>query len=327
MISKSSLIQSRRLLVVFLVIIFVASSSLLLKAENSDEKGYLGVHVAALSQQDKEDLGVGFGVLVTDVVKDKAADKAGIKEDDVVLYFNGEKIRRTQDLVDAVRDTKPGDKVKVKLLRKGKKLDIKVIVDKYQSLIGKLMTRKSGNRLLWFTGSGYLGIQLHQLDSDLAKYFGVAEKEGALVLKVVKESPAEKAGFKTGDVIVAINKKEVTSPEDVQEILSDKEKGDTVDISVVRHKKKTQIKAELGHGPKLRSFGFFKDFGKKLHFRVPRAHFEVPEIDFYIPDFKDFKFHVYKWKDGSKKKIKKKLKDVKKKLKKENYHTFDYITI
>ena len=98
-------------------------------------------------------------------------------------------------------------------------------------------------------------------------------------------------------------------------------------ISVVRHKKKTQIKAELGHGPKLHSFGFFKDFGKRLRFRVPRAHFKDPEIDFYIPDFKDFKFHIYEWKDGTKKKIKKKLKDIKKKLKKEKYHTFDYITI
>ena len=55
MISKSSLIQSRRLLVIFLVTIFVVSSSLFLKAEKRDEKGDLGVHVTALSQDEKED--------------------------------------------------------------------------------------------------------------------------------------------------------------------------------------------------------------------------------------------------------------------------------
>lgn len=327
MIKESSLIHSRRLLVVFLVALFVAGSSFFLSAEKGTEMGYLGVRVTPLSQDEKEDLGVAFGVMVTDVVKDQAADKAGILEDDVILYFNGEKIRRTQDLVDAVRDTKPGQKVTVQFFRKGKKTETKVTVGKYESPLSKLFTRKSGNRMLFFSGSGYLGVQLHQMDKDLAKYFGVAEKEGALILHVVEESPAEKAGLKAGDVIVAIGKQEVTAPEDVRELLSDKEKGDKVDISVVRHKKKTRIKAELGHGPKLHSFGFFKDFGKKLRFAIPKMHFEYPEMELHFPDHKDFKFHIFRWDEGTQKELEKKMKDVKKKMKKRKYHLFDYITI
>jgi len=209
-----------------LLIVCLISASALFAAAMGRRQGYLGVSVERLSRDEREELKVTHGVIVADVVAKSPAEMAGIREDDVIQYFNGEKIRTPDDLVEAVRDTEPKKTVKVTLHREGKRMDIDVAVGRLRSSYtlsyggnGNVITVMGG-------GGGYLGVQLQELNRDLAPYFGVEEDGGALVLRVESESPAAEAGMKGGDVIVEIDEEEIWDPQDVRDILSDFEVGD-----------------------------------------------------------------------------------------------------
>jgi S1-C subfamily serine protease len=88
---------------------------------------------------------------------------------------------------------------------------------------------------------GRLGVMLQDLSPALAEFFGV--KEGALVASVNKDTPAEKAGIKAGDVITAIDGKTVTAAGDVAAQL--REKSGEISVSVVRDKKALNLKATI----------------------------------------------------------------------------------
>jgi len=121
-------------LILFLSLVLVGAASYLVAAGGKRPgKGYLGVSIERLSQEEKEELDVTHGVVVTRVTKGEAADKAGIEEDDVIQFFNDEKIRRPTNLVDAVRECKPGTQAKVQLVRDGKAKEVTVTLGKLKS--------------------------------------------------------------------------------------------------------------------------------------------------------------------------------------------------
>lgn len=278
--------------------------------------GYLGVNVERLSAEEKQEFGVTFGVLVTRLVKDQAAEKAGIKKYDVIQYFNDEKIRRPDDLVEAVRDCKPETKAEVKLVRDGKSKQITVT-------LGKLESKWQGfgwgdnKGFLFVPGKGgYLGVHLQELNKDLAEYFGVKKGEGALVLKVGENTPAEKAGLKAGDVITRIGDKEVAEPEDVHKIVLDLEEGNNVAIEVVRHKKKMTVTAEVGERPGFHGVRILRGLGEKgRYIETPDIRMDVPELIDGSRVIWEDKYHKYlkKYKERQNEaaeKIRKKLKEV-----------------
>jgi serine protease Do len=82
---------------------------------------------------------------------------------------------------------------------------------------------------------GYLGISPQDIDADLAKQFGLADQTGALVGDVVPETPAAKAGIKAGDVIVAINGKNITDANNLKLTVSQFAPGTTVSVKFVRN--------------------------------------------------------------------------------------------
>ena len=121
--------------------------------------------------------------------------------------------------------------------------------------------------------------QLNLRIENCAKDFGVKDDEGALILKVEEESPAEEAGLKAGDVIVQMEAKNISEPKDVSDILSDLEEGDEVTIQVIRHKKKKSVKAELEERPGFRNIKIFKDIGDKIHSSLPYFHSSIPDFE------------------------------------------------
>jgi len=278
--------------VLILGLLLVGVPSGLLAGEASG-KGYLGVSIDRVSKDDKEEFKVDFGLLVTKVAKGEAAEKAGIKKYDVLQYFNAEKLRRSDDLIEAVREAKPGTQAKVKLVRDGKEKELTVTLgewkEKHLSFDWK---DKGGKMYTLMSGHGYLGVYLHELNKDLAEYFGVKEKGGALILSVGKETPAEKAGLKSGDVIVKFNGKEVSSPRDVTKMIVDLNKGDKVDVDVIRHKKKESLKAELDARTGMKGYRMFKGLGDKMNIEIPQFHWSSPEgedIDIIIKEKLDKK--------------------------------------
>jgi predicted metalloprotease with PDZ domain len=301
--------------------LFLVGTGLNLKAGKDSGRGYLGVMVENLSKEDREELGLTHGVRVTKVIQDQAAEKAGIKKGDIIQYFNEEKIRRPSNLVDAVRDVKPKTQVKVKLVRDGKNKELTITLGKLKSDFH--WSGIGGDKNVFFISGkgGYLGVQLHEMDKDLAGYFGLKKDEGALILKVEEDSPAEKAGLKSGDVIVQVDKKKIEEPADVSEILRDMEEGDEVQIQVIRHKKKETVKAKLDDRQSWGGLGILKGDFDKIPSKFPLQHFY-----FNMPHHSDDDVIILKKKLKKKaEEAKDKAEKVKKKLKKIKEKEYIYI--
>lgn len=111
----------------------------ILKKGGDLEPGWLGVYIQNLDEDLKESVDADHGVLVSKVVEDSPAEEAGIREGDVIVAFDKEKIEDTKDLQRAVRKTQPGAKAKITVLRKGKKktftADIKEREDGFSRVI------------------------------------------------------------------------------------------------------------------------------------------------------------------------------------------------
>jgi serine protease Do len=261
-------------------VVVLAAGTLTLLAGEKPEHGYLGVSVQSLDSAAKEKLGVKNGVEVTGVGKESAAAKAGIKEDDVIQLVNGEKIRDPQDLVDIIGELAPGAKVKIGLWREGKTLELNA----------ELGQREHGKDFVWkgeklphiIRSSAYLGIVLQELNPDLASYFGVKAGEGALIIGVEKETPAEKAGLKSGDVIVQMGDKAVKGAASVHEILAGLKKGDAIAVTVVRHGKKETLKAEPDFDRRRRIMRIFRGYqgkdGEDLEIDIPDFDIQLPPL-------------------------------------------------
>ena len=96
---------------------------------------------------------------------------------------------------------------------------------------------------------GWLGVSIQELTPELAKNFGVTDAQGALVGEVVKDSPAAKAGFIAGDVIVAMDGKPVDSPTTLRNRVADMKVGKEVEVRVIRDKKPTDLKVKIAEQP------------------------------------------------------------------------------
>lgn len=96
---------------------------------------------------------------------------------------------------------------------------------------------------------GYLGVSLQELTPDLASQFGLKNAHGAIVSETVHGGPGDKAGLKSGDVITAIDGKEVQSSDDLTMDVISHAPGSTVTLSVVRDGKPMDVKVTLTQRP------------------------------------------------------------------------------
>lgn len=312
------------------------------KQKQIEAKGFLGVTIERLNSDDKEELKADFGVMITKVMKDKAADKAGLKRYDVIQYVDGEKIRRPGDLSEEISAHKPDSKVKIKLIRDGKSMEVAVKLGKRKVhkhsyfFPGK---DKKGNFTIKKFKRAYLGVTLMELNKDLAWYFGVKPKQGVLVTKVSKKSPAEKAGIKSGDVILKVEGKKVTESKDIIKVIGDMEEGNKVNLVVMRQKKEVKVNAELDERKLFGNFRVFTSEDGDYSFKHGNVHVEAPRIRIkrgywsddghHIIIDSDKKFHILEKEMKNLKKIKelKKLKEHQKKKVRKILEHKDHTTI
>ncbi len=283
---KRSIVIISSALILLLIFSLIYLPNRLSSAEKeTKKKGYLGVSVQELSRREKKDLKAEFGVIITNIEEDSPADKDGLMEDDVIQQVNDAKITRSSTLTRVIRKIKPGEKAKIVVIRDGKEKTITVTIGSQKSSRSYSFSVSPGKNLFsWYGGrKAYLGVQLQELNKDLAPYFGVKADEGALILVIDEDSPAEKAGLKSGDVITKIDGEEINDPEDVQEIVSELEEDDEIKIEFIRQNRKQTVNAKLeepesGHN-------FFISPGRKIQElklkRSPDKYFDLrlPEIN------------------------------------------------
>ncbi len=133
-----------------------------------------------------------------------------------------------------------------------------------RNVVGRLI---EGKRVLY----GWLGINVQDLDENLATYFGLPDREGVLVAKVLEGSPAQKGGFKDGDLIRTFNGKKI---KDVNQLLKEvgrTQVGKKVKVDIIRDKSQMTLEVEIGERP-----SEIEEFGK-LSVKTWRG-IEVQEI-------------------------------------------------
>jgi serine protease Do len=96
---------------------------------------------------------------------------------------------------------------------------------------------------------GWLGVQIQPVTDDIAQSLGLTASQGALVADVTDNSPAAKAGIRTGDTIVSVNGTEVLEPKDLARRIAQIKPGQPVDIGVLRDGKQTSVSVEIGTMP------------------------------------------------------------------------------
>jgi predicted metalloprotease with PDZ domain len=190
------------------------------------------------------------GVEITMVDADAPAGKAGLKEHDVILEFNGTAVESEEQIRRLIREVPPGRTVTLGISRDGAPMKISAQLADHSTVAAQARPRTiiSAPRVQVFprngmdlpfqvqTYSSVLGVQTESLTRQLGDYFGVQNGEGVLVRSVEKGSAAEKAGLKAGDVIIKADNEKLTDRSDLSHILRSHRTGGKMTLVVMRDK-------------------------------------------------------------------------------------------
>ncbi|MEE8109949.1 MAG: Do family serine endopeptidase [bacterium] len=169
-----------------------------LKIYGSPRRGWLGLSVRAVTPTVAKNLGLTGreGALVSDVRTAGPAAIAGVRKGDVIVEFNGRRIRGMRDLPKWVASMRPGARARLKLVRNGRKLEVAVFLRATED--SPSQEARAGRRL---------GLQVTPMSSGLARRMGIRPLAGVVISSVAEGSFAQAAGLQAGDVILEINRK------------------------------------------------------------------------------------------------------------------------
>lgn len=189
-----------------------------LKGGETVVRGQLGVLVKPLTPAVRDIYGAKNGVFVDGVQPDSPAAEAGVKPEDIIIGFNGEKVTSPDQFVNLVQGTKPETVADLEVLRGGKQTTIKVKVGAY--------TPEVAERKPTAPERSKLGLSVEELPEDVAREIGVAG--GVRIRNLDPMGDGARAGLQRGDVIVKINREAVNNLADYQRVTSRLKKGDPV---------------------------------------------------------------------------------------------------
>jgi serine protease Do len=200
-----------------------------LKDTGEVSRGWLGVGIQDLTPELAEYYGIDEqkGVLVTQTYEGDPADKAGIKEGDIIVEVDGTPITSSRELSRTVAEAGVGSGMRITLLRDGRKKSVDV-----------KLAKRPDNEPTMARGearSDDLGLRVRAIDPEIADRLGLDEDtQGVVVAGVEAGSKAEEAGIRQGDVVIEINRKPIQSLEDYNGQLRKIDEGDTVQMLLRR---------------------------------------------------------------------------------------------
>jgi serine protease Do len=262
------------------------------KKKTASKQGWLGVSIQDVTPKLARDKGlkVKEGAFINEIVEESPAEDAGLKTGDVVIDFNGKKVEIAEDLTEHVRATSPDTKINIKVSRGSETKTIAVTIGKNRSSSAKAFSFPRAPRVFVNMFGGIEGMELLELNRQLAEYFEAPNNRGVLVKEVKRKSNAEKAGFKAGDVITKAGNETVYDTDEIRDMLSGLTAGDSVEFEVIRKGKKSTIPLEISE--KAMGENFFRyrngeaDFNfhiapqmEKLEKELQRHHFDLQQLN------------------------------------------------
>lgn len=240
-----------------------------LVVKTTEKKAGLGILVSNIDE--KEGDKPSEGARIIEVFEGSEAEKIGLQKGDVIVGINGNTVKKPTDLANEMEDIEEGEEVKLVILRDGEKQSVTAKLKPFEGNTYTLHMGEEDHDIMvnamfapghdkdfktihrgdfnFSAGKkgGYLGVQVKGLSDQLKTYFEV--KEGVLIEEVMKDSPAEKAGLKAGDVITAINDRKINDPEDLVRTVNYYNPEEKVELSYVRKGDNGEVNVMLGKKP------------------------------------------------------------------------------
>jgi serine protease Do len=231
----------------------------------------IGVQVGDVTADNMKSLKVSRleGAVVERVNPNGPASAAGLREQDVIVAFDGERVRSASQLSRLVSETPAEREVSMSIIRDGRRSDLRIkpeaggwVTPRLGGMINQddireyaeeasRVAREMGRNLpgamegmrARVGARGRLGATVQELTPELASYFGV--KSGVLIAGVATDSPAAKAGMKAGDVITAVDGRPIGAAADLVRALPRDDESREVTLTIVREKKEQTVKATI----------------------------------------------------------------------------------
>jgi serine protease Do len=234
--------------------------------------GRIGVSVSDIEGSDVK---ASSGVVIESVEEDSPAAEAGMRKGDVVVEFDGERVRSVRQFTRLVSETPAGRRIAAAVMRDGQRVSLNLTTrEASMTRIFDDSARRSVELLrdyamvappaparparparptpaprppaiesfVWSMGN-QLGVTVNSLSDQLAEYFGT--KEGILVASVTDGSAAAKAGVRAGDVIVSVNGQTVRDAAALRRQMQTVKSGEEFALGIVRDRKSQTLRGKL----------------------------------------------------------------------------------
>lgn len=204
-------------------------------------RGWLGVTIQELTPElsQKFSLKKSKGALVSDVVRNSPAEKAGIIRGDIILEFNGREVKDVSSLRNMVAQSKIGSEVSMKILRAGKEYSVRVVIAELPREVAEVEPDQLPDEPEEI--EVLTGLTVMDLTKDIARQLGLNDERGVVVVRVETGSPAYEAGIKKGDIIKEMDRKQINDLGDFNRIASNIRRDETVLLFINRGGKKFYV--------------------------------------------------------------------------------------
>ncbi len=201
-------------------------------------RGWLGVTIQELTAELSSKFGAdnANGALVGDVVKGGPAEKAGIRRGDIIIEYDGKKVKDVGNLRNMVAESAVGATVPVTIVREGKEYSLRVVIAKLPAEVAEAAPAEERGDS---ASEGLAGLSVVELTKEIGRQLGLRKEErGVVVVRVEAGSSSEEAGIRKGDVIQEIDKKKIDGLEEYRRVISGLSPDETVLLFVNRGGKK-----------------------------------------------------------------------------------------
>ncbi len=180
-----------------------------LKEFGEVQRAIIGVNITDVTQDDaeKHNLDEIKGVRISNIIKDGSAEAAGLKENDIIVKFDGVNVASPSELQEQVGKHRPGDKANITYLRNGKEITVPIIMKNVAGNTNVVTPGMGG-------GSEVFGARLESLGSSDKDKFNV---DYGVKVTELNDGKFKDLGIRKGDIILSINGKKVKSASEVRQ--------------------------------------------------------------------------------------------------------------
>ena len=198
-----------------------------LKEKGKVTRGWLGVTIQSVTPELAKSFGLsdGNGALVSGIIPESPAGKAGLKSGDIILEFDGKKIKEVGELSRLVAATAVDKKVTILIVRDGKEEKVTVVIDRL---------KESGSDERGESIHDKLGLTVSELNKELADRLQLKETTGVVITGLKSNGPAQESGIAEGDVIKEIDGKKIATLKDYENAVAAHKKGHIIRFLIKR---------------------------------------------------------------------------------------------